>query len=76
MTYYKAKNDLFITNNKKWYFDIIKNGLYTITEYEKLKNKIDKNCFIYNKYQNNFDIIELSKNKTFICFGLRQQKQL
>lgn len=76
MIYYQAKNDLFITNNKNWGFSIIKNGLYTKTEYTKLLNKIDKNCFIYNKYQNNFDTIELSKNKTFICFGLRQLKQL
>lgn len=76
MIYYKAKEQKTFTNNKKYFYTTIKNELLTEKEHDKILKKLKNNKYMLVNFVLNFDTIELPKNKTVICFGVRQLKQL
>lgn len=76
MIYYQAKEQKTFTNNKKYFYTAIKNELLTEKEHNKILKKLKNNKYMLKDFVLNFDIIELQKNKTVICFGVRQLKQL
>ena len=67
MTYLKAKNDIKLYG-KSYYF-IVKNELLTLKEFYKLRDK----KIYYNLSINDFELININKNKTAYIFGVRQE---
>lgn len=68
MQYLRAKKDIKLLG-KKYYF-ICNNELLTMKEFTKLKDK--KN--FYNLSINDFELVNISKQKIFFMFGVRQEK--
>ena len=62
MLYYKVKNDFYTITNKKTKYFLQKNELLTQKELLKITN---------NTNTNNFNLVQIPKNKTFFSFGYR-----
>ena len=73
MTYYKVKEKYDGVNVNPLIADsniLIKNELITTAE---LKRLLARGLSKYKNYANFFDVVEVSKNKTYFFFGARYE---